>query len=257
MSTARICDHDHSDQAPKASAGGRKARAASRGRNGTRKTARAGFDFVFNSCKWWDFHSPWLIENYNLTREIAPSIGFPESHDTSRLYDELQGNVEGLKQRYLFAALFSAGVMMPLGFEFGFRKRTHVVKTRPGDWEETGLDLSDFIQKVNGIKAGHGIFQEEAPTQFLPSNNPNVLLMWKASNFTDEESLLILNKDIHNKQNFYAENLYALVQGAAPFQDVSPEYPLDYVSTPFSYDLRPGQGIVLMTRRDGGGGGEG
>ncbi|MEE8380852.1 MAG: alpha-amylase family glycosyl hydrolase, partial [Thermodesulfobacteriota bacterium] len=48
----------------------------------TRKTAGAGFDYIFNSSKWWDFHSHWLMEHYNLTREIAPSIGFPESHDT-------------------------------------------------------------------------------------------------------------------------------------------------------------------------------
>jgi len=31
--------------------------------------------------------------------------------------------------------------------------------------------------------------------------------------------------------------------------DVSPEHPLDYLPTPFEYTLRPGQGIVLVTRR--------
>ncbi|RMD54051.1 MAG: alpha-amylase, partial [Nitrospirae bacterium] len=91
----------------------------------TRRTAEAGFDYIFNSSKWWDFNSPWLMEQYNLTREIAPSISFPESHDTPRLCEELNGNVRGLKQRYFFAALFSAGVMMPIGFEYGFRKKLH------------------------------------------------------------------------------------------------------------------------------------
>ncbi len=52
----------------------------------TRETARAGFDFVFNSSKWWDFNGWWLIEQYNLIRETAPSISFPESHDTPRLF---------------------------------------------------------------------------------------------------------------------------------------------------------------------------
>lgn len=219
----------------------------------TRKTAKAGFDYIFNSSKWWDFHSPWLMEHYNLTREIAPSVGFPDSHDTQRLCEELNGNVEGLKQRYLFSSLFSAGVMMSMGFEFGFRKRPHVVKTRPEDWEETGVDLTPFIKNVNRIKAEHPVFQEESPTQVLHNENPNVLLIWKASVHTPEEALIILNKDIHNKQNFYAKNLYDFVQGKAPFSDISPEAPLDYIATPFSYELMPGQVKVLVTNRNGGG----
>ncbi len=215
----------------------------------TRKTASAGFDYIFNSSKWWDFHGYWLMEQYVLTRDTAPSISFPESHDTVRLCEELHGNIEGLKQRYLFAALFSAGVMMPIGFEFGFRRKLHVVKTRPEDWEQTGVDLTSFITKVNKIKAGHAIFQEEAPTEILYHSNPNILLMWKAS-VNAQECLLILNKDIHHKQHFYAERLQEYVQAGAPFVDVSPEYRMDYIPTPFSYELRPGQGMVLITSRD-------
>jgi starch synthase (maltosyl-transferring) len=215
----------------------------------TRETARAGFDYIFNSSKWWDFQSTWLMKQYVLTREIAPSIGFPESHDTPRLSEELQGKIEGLKQRYLFTALFSAGVMMPIGFEFGFRKKLHVVKTRPEDWEATGIDLTPFIASVNQVKAKYAVFQEEARTKIEHDGNPNVLLMWKASTQTQQEALLILNKDINNKQSFYADNLYRYIETPAPLLDVSPEYRLEYIPTPFHYDLRPGQGIVLVTGR--------
>lgn len=218
----------------------------------TRKTAKAGFDYIFNSSKWWDFNSYWLMEQYNLTREIAPSIGFPESHDTTRLCEELYGNIEGLKQRYLFAALFSAGVMMPIGFEFGFRKRLHVVNTRPKDWEETAIDITAFIKDVNRIKERYAIFQEEAPTEIIHYSNPNILIMWKGSTITTEESLLILNKDIYNRQHFYAESLHKFIQSGAPLLDVSPEYPLDFIPEPFDYELRPGQGIVLVTSEDRG-----
>ena len=31
----------------------------------------------------------------------------------------------------------------------------------------------------------------------------------------------------------------------------SPEYPLDFLPEPFNYDLRPGQGIVLVTKKGG------
>ena len=51
--------------------------------------AEAGFDYLYNSVKWWDFESPWLLEQYEAYRHIAPSIGFPESHDTKRLVTEL------------------------------------------------------------------------------------------------------------------------------------------------------------------------
>jgi len=216
----------------------------------TRKTAGAGFDYIFNSSKWWDLHSYWLMEQYNLTREIVPSVGFPESHDTVRLCEELHGNINGIKQRYLFSALYSAGVMMPIGFEFCFRKKPHVVKTRPDDWEETDIDMSSFIKKVNRIKDNYTIFQEEAPTEILPSSNPSILVMWKASINTQEESLIILNKDIHNKQHFYADSLHKFIQAGGPLNDVSPEYRLEYIPKPFSYDLLPGQGLVLVTARD-------
>ncbi len=216
----------------------------------TRRTAAAGFDYIFNSSKWWDFNGHWLLEQYNLTRDLAPSIGFPESHDTLRLCDELEGNVNGLRQRYLFASLFSAGVMMPIGFEYGARRKPHVVKTRPKDWEEPYVDLTPFIRETNTIKRAHPVFQEEAPTEVLSNGNPNVLVMWKGSLKTQEEALLILNKDIHNRQTFSTPRIHDLVQAGAPLVDVSPGIRLDYIPDPFSYELAPGQGIVLITNRD-------
>jgi starch synthase (maltosyl-transferring) len=216
----------------------------------TLRTAAAGFDYIFNSSKWWDFRSGWLMKQYVLTREIAPSIGFPESHDTIRLCEELNGNLDGLKQRYMFSSLFSAGVMMPMGFEFGFRKKLHVVKTRPEDWEESNIDLCPFITQMNKIKSEHPVFQEEAPTEVLHYSNENILLVWKASTDTLEESLLILNKDIHNKQPFHAERLQEHFQAGNPPVDISPEHQLEYIPAPFCYDLRPGQGILLTSSRD-------
>lgn len=214
----------------------------------TKETARAGFDFVFNSSKWWNYRDGWLVEGYNLVRETAPSISFPESHDTPRLAEELNGNVEGLKQRYLFSALFSSGVMIPVGFEFGMRKALHVVHTKPGDWHQNGIDLCGFIQQVNTLKQQHAIFQEEGPTSFVPCANPNILLMRKSS-CRGDEALLILNQDMRSHQEFYADHLRHLLPAGTPLRDVSPEFSRDHVPEPFHYALRPGQGIVLMASR--------
>jgi starch synthase (maltosyl-transferring) len=213
----------------------------------TKETARAGFDYIFNSSKWWDFSSPWLMEQYHLTRETSPSISFPESHDTPRLFAEGHGNIELLKQRYLFAGLFSAGVMMPMGYEYAFRKPLHVVDTRPTDWEETTVDLADYIRQVNSIKARHPVFQEESLTEVLSHPNPSVLVLWKANTRTGSEALLILNKDPWNRQSFYTPDLYEYVQSTPPLIDVSPEWPMDYLPKPFQYDLPPGMGRVFVS----------
>ena len=102
----------------------------------------AGFDFIYNSSKWWDFQADWCLEQYNRFRSLAPSISFPETHDTERLAKESGGKVEVARQRYLFAAFFSTGLMIPAGFEYGFKKKLNVVKTRPKDWETPTYDLS-------------------------------------------------------------------------------------------------------------------
>jgi starch synthase (maltosyl-transferring) len=213
----------------------------------TAQTAQAGFEYIFNSSKWWDFSSPWLLEQYNLTREQAKSVSFPESHDTPRLAEELHGNIDALKRNYLFSALFSSGVMIPMGFEFGFRKRLHVVKTRPTDWERTDIDLGGFVRSLNRTKARNPVFLADTATEILPAHNPQILLLWKGSVRARQEAVIILNKDAHQKQHFHTENLYQYVQKPGPLRDVSPEYPLEYLPTPFDYDLRPGQGIVLVT----------
>ena len=138
---------------------------------------------------------------------------------------------------------------MPMGFEYGFRKPLHVIRTSPADWEGEGLDLRSFIGKVNAIKSGHAVFREESLTSILPCPNPNVLLLWKASARHKDEALLILNKDLGQHQEFYTDHFRHFVQAGAPLRDVSPEYPLQYIHEPFHYALRPGQGIVLVTSR--------
>ena len=215
----------------------------------TRETARAGFDFVFNSSKWWNFRDAWLLEGYNLVRDTARSISFPESHDTPRLAEELNGNVNGLKQRYLFSALFSSGVMLPAGFEFGLRTPLHVIHTTPADWHENGIDLRAFIKQVNTLKQQHAVFQEEGPTWFVPCANPNILLMRKSSTQNRDEVMLILNQDMGSHQEFYSDHLRHFLPAGAPLRDVSPEFPLEHVHEPFHYALRPGQGIVLLGAR--------
>jgi starch synthase (maltosyl-transferring) len=215
----------------------------------TKRIAKEGFDYIFNSSKWWDYRSHWLMNQYSLTRDIAPSVSFPESHDTARLYEELNGNLNGVKQRCLFTALFGGGFMIPMGFEYGFRKKPHVVRTTPADWENTGIDLTAFIRKVNSIKERYVVFREESMVQMHVESNPQVLVMWKGSTLTDQEALVILNKDIYNPQSFKTPNIYDFFESKTPLVDVSPENPTGDIPASFSCNLAPGEGRVLVTGR--------
>jgi starch synthase (maltosyl-transferring) len=116
--------------------------------------ADAGFDYVFNSVRWWDFDQAWFLEGHARTFGVAPSIGFPESHDTERAAAELDGNVDALIQKYAMAALTGTGVMIPVGFEHGFRTRLDVVNTYPDQWEEPSLDLTSRRRRL--LECGDG-----------------------------------------------------------------------------------------------------
>ncbi|HEX5869861.1 MAG TPA: alpha-amylase family glycosyl hydrolase, partial [Longimicrobium sp.] len=119
----------------------------------------AGFDYFFNSSKWWNLSEPWALVQHEKFGRIAPSIAFPESHDTPRMAEESGGREEVQRQRYALAAAFSAGVMMPVGYEFGFRKQVNVVSSMPTDWERRQWDLRAFVTRVNRLKLAHPVLQ--------------------------------------------------------------------------------------------------
>jgi starch synthase (maltosyl-transferring) len=213
----------------------------------TKDTAVAGFDAVFNSSKWWDFSSDWLLDQYELTRHVAPSISFPESHDTERLFSESGSNLNAMKQRYLFATLFSTGVMIPIGFEYGFRSRLDVVNTRSEQWETPNVDLTHFIAEINRIKDDYLVFQSEGAIKKIELQNSAVLLLHKCHPKDAGEALLIINKDPWNRQHLHIDDLYRCLKKPAPLFDVSPEWPMEYLPTPFEFELAPGMGRILVT----------
>src|SRR3954468_11860219 len=146
----------------------------------------AGFDYLFNSLKWWDFESPWLLEQYEKFRHIAPSIAFPESHDTERLVTELlaagfpEDQIEArYRQAYALSSAFSTGVMMPMGFEFGWSRRISVVPNgHEEELEPTRFDLQPFIAAVNRMKASIPALNEEGPQRRLsPPDDPLLVLL--------------------------------------------------------------------------------
>jgi len=138
---------------------------------------QAGFDYIFNSSKWWNFSDPWALDQHAKFHDIAPSISFPETHDTTRLAADTGGNEAAQRQRYAFAAGFSAGLMMPIGYEFGFQKQVNVVETQPTDWEPPTFDLTGFIGRVNRLKLRHPLLQGEGSLKAIGASTGRVLVL--------------------------------------------------------------------------------
>jgi len=187
--------------------------------------AGAGFDYLFNSSKWWDFRSSWLLEQYERFRHIAPSIAFPESHDTLRLSAESAGRSDAeieteYRFRYLFAAFFSSGVMMPMGYEFGFARKLDVVTTSPADWEEPRFDLSSFIAEANALKAATPALNEEGAERLLSRDGRAVTLLRYAGS-SSSAAVALLNPDDRAPAAIDARPVVDALDGAA--RDVTPQ----------------------------------
>jgi len=214
----------------------------------TVRLARAGFDFIFNSSKWWDFTEPWCLEQYRQTAPLVPSISFAESHDTERLAAELRGDKEAVKLRYAFSALFSSGVMMPVGFEYGFRKRLDVVSTRPQDWETPQWDISEFITGVNRVKNSYRVFNEEGPVEAVEAGNAQVFAFVKSSLDRKEKALILLNKDRRQGQTCRLAQMGYVFNGMTQVSDISPDGQLQHTPDFQTGQLRPSGVHVILGR---------
>jgi starch synthase (maltosyl-transferring) len=213
------------------------------------EVAHTGFDFLFNSSKWWDFTEPWCLKQYGEVAKICRSVSFPESHDTERLAEELEGDQRAVKMRYAFSALFCSGVMMPIGFEYGFRRRLDVVKTRPEDWEEPAFDLTGYIGRVNELKRSRRVFNEEGPIDRPELGNPQVVALVKQSLDRRERALILLNRDRRRAQTFNLGQVHFFATGSAQVEDISPERRLEHSSDFTTGTLEPSAVNVLYARQ--------
>lgn len=211
----------------------------------------AGFDYLFNSAKWWDFRGDWLLDQYRLYRQVAPTIAFPESHDTERLAAELRTNDRETmeryyRQRYLFAATFSSGVMMPMGYEYGFTKRLSVVETRPGDWQweaaRPRVDLVDFIGAANAMKASVPALNTEGLLRRISAPQGRLVALARFDRADDRiagsAAIILVNPDPSHEHGIDPGSLLAGTGGRFDgFADVTP------LAEPLPFE--PGRPITL------------
>jgi starch synthase (maltosyl-transferring) len=201
----------------------------------------AGLDYLFNSSKYWNFDAAWALEQHAQFGAIAPSISFPESHDTPRLMDETDGNLAVQRQRYMLAAVYSAGLLMPMGYEFGHSQRLNVVETRPEHWEQTGIDLCAYVQSVNRLKIELGALGNEGRLEALsPCDRPTLLLSKQVG---EHLALIGVNKDWHQPQWLDLSGLER--QTAAELIRVCPDGEIRRESVPDGMALEPAEIVIV------------
>jgi starch synthase (maltosyl-transferring) len=198
-----------------------------------------GFDFVFDSSRWWDFHERWFLEQNADLRRVAATVAFPEDHNTGRLAaaegaHEPEEIARLYRARYLAAIGLGDGVLMPMGFEYGFRRPLDPVATTQQDWEDElrdrRVDLCDFIAGANRLKSSLPPLGYNAPQRRVSAPNARVVALLRhdaghplhAANAT----LLIANPSGGQADGIELGPLLTAAGGAfESFSDVTPGVP--------------------------------
>jgi starch synthase (maltosyl-transferring) len=191
--------------------------------------ADAGFDYLFNSVKWWDFESAWLLDQYEAFRHIAPSIAFPESHDTERLVNDLldAGIPESeilprYRQAYAFAAAYSTGVMLPMGFEYGWSRRLDVV-TGDDAGEPNRFDLSRFVAEVNALKRMVPALNEEGPQRLLSGRGDALAVLLRQCRNGSRPAVVLVNTSAAERRAVMLDTLLPPDLAPLRLREVFPE----------------------------------
>ena len=202
----------------------------------TRMLAGCGFDLIFDSSKWWDFHQRWFLDQYDELRRIAPTVAFPEDHNTPRLAVEA-GVTEPpaiaalYRARYLATLGLGCGTMMPMGFEFGCLEALDPVATTPESWErETRtprVDLQDFIAAAHRVKAETTVLNLPGPQRRVTAPNARVVGLLRFDKGTPASataaSILLVNPDHGQSDGLALSGLLTSAGGRfSTFQDATP-----------------------------------
>jgi len=130
---------------------------------GTDRTAAtrlrgAGFDLVAASLAWWDGRAPWLVEEMEALRDVAPAIGSPEPSFADRLASHLPAGTDicnAYRHALRVTAATAAGLFLPMGFEYATRRPFDTARATPDDMrharEAAPCDLTEDVAEANDL----------------------------------------------------------------------------------------------------------
>src|SRR5262249_45219157 len=96
---------------------------------------------------------------------------------------------------YAFAAAYSTGVLMPMGFEYGWGRPLAVVMGRDEAPEPKRFDLSPFIAEINAVKGAISALNEEGPQRLLASSDDRAVVVERSAESSPDRAVIALNRD--------------------------------------------------------------
>jgi len=127
-------------------------------RNAAVRLRGTGFDLVAASLAWWDGRAPWLVEEMETLRDVAPAIGSPEPSFADRLAARLPPGADlagAYRHALRVTAAVAAGLFLPMGFEYATRRPFDAARATPEDLrraqEESPCDLTEDVAEANDL----------------------------------------------------------------------------------------------------------
>jgi starch synthase (maltosyl-transferring) len=209
--------------------------------------AEAGFAASFDSLAWWDLREGWLVEEAVRLAAVAPAIATVEAPFGPRLAardpDPAMAERAALRHLHLAAGI-GAGLLVPMGFEYGARRPLHPARGRPGDWDwmvqHAPFDLSKAVRTTNAMLANSPL----APADLRPLAGPGApaaaLLRAEGPDIRTARraTLVLANPDLHRPASVTATALLPATGGV--FTRFTPCLPDD------GPGLEPGGTLLLQ-----------
>ncbi|MDN3566870.1 DUF3416 domain-containing protein [Paeniroseomonas aquatica] len=172
--------------------------------------AGAGFAAVFDSLAWWDLRADWLVEEAARLASLAPAIATLEAPFGRRLSAQDPdpaidpGLAEAFARRHLrLAAGIGAGMLVPMGFEYGSRRPLDPARDKPADWDwlvtHAPYDLSAAIRGANAALADRRMGAAELRPLSGPGAPVVALLRCEGGDARHARAatLVLANADLH------------------------------------------------------------
>jgi starch synthase (maltosyl-transferring) len=205
-----------------------------------------GFAAVFDSAAWWDFRQGWFLDEAVRLAQVAPAITTLEAPFGPRIAgpDAAPLLAERAAVRQLrLAAGIGAGMLLPMGFEYGARRPLDPVRDRPEDWarlvQRPTHDRQADIRAANAVLAGRQLGAAELRLLSGPGTPTVALLRAEGGDARAAgiASLVMANADLARPHAVAAEALLpAVPAGTTRFR---PRWPNGAML------LRPGEALGL------------
>ncbi|TCV76315.1 maltotransferase domain-containing protein [Neorhizobium sp. S3-V5DH] len=214
-----------------------------------------GFDGSFSSFAWWNLEERWIMDEYQIQRELGYQITFPEAPFAKRMAHGTD-SCEVLQRKAIralkLASTFASGLMIPMGFEYGA-----AVPLDPMHGDGLGLrglrergsfDLSGEIRATNAStnKTAAG-FARQPLRLISTSQAPAVALLQTDSEdprTSERIRVVVLNRDLRRVTN---APYNVLREAAAPFLPLTSRENENEIFAP-QLKLKPGELRVFEGR---------